>query len=284
MIVGPPRDGVAARQLNGHVVDGDLDALGFLSMHGRHPERAGEVSLGVTTAEDYGVGIGDSIELTVLGQTLTFEVTGIFQGSSNGGNWYRMTVESFRLVDPTYEPEKIAVILAPGTDRQLFMHEIEAQLGEAVDLEPAEKFVEAQAGQLVRGVGMVVAFLSVVFLVVSAVSIFNSTTMGIHESKRHLGVFKALGYTQGQIRMILVSKSAILAVVAIAFGLISFWLFAVPIMNRLTSQIGMPEFPMLVQSTWTSMVIPLIIGLCMVSAWIPSNRIANITARTLIVE
>jgi len=75
-VVIPARDGSAARQLSGHVVDGDLDALGFLNLRGRHPERAGEVSLGITTAEDYGVGIGDSIDLTVLGQTLTFEVTG----------------------------------------------------------------------------------------------------------------------------------------------------------------------------------------------------------------
>jgi len=84
--------------------------------------------------------------------------------------------------------------------------------------------------------------------------------------------------------MILVNKSAILAVAAIAVGLISFRLFAGPIMNELTSQIGMPEFPMMVQSIWTLMVIPLIVGLCMVSAWIPSNRVANIKARTLIVE
>jgi putative ABC transport system permease protein len=277
-------NGTAMRQTSGHVVDGDMDALGFINLRGTNPDRAGEVSLGVTTARDFGVDVGEKIDITVSGQTMSFEVTAVFQGTSNGGNWYRMTVDSYRLADPAFEPEQIAVVLDDVVDRDAFMHEIEAQLGDAVDLETAEKFVEAQVGQLVAGIGVVVTFLSAVFLAVSAVSVFNSTTMGIHESKRQLGVFKALGYTQAQIRSILVSKSGILAVVAIVAGAILCRFLAGTIVSGLTSQLGMPEFPMMIQPLWSIVVIPVVIGLCMISAWIPSNRIANITARTLIVE
>jgi len=283
-VIVPEQNGTMARQISGHVVDGDLDALGFINLRGRNPDRPLEVALGVTTARDFGVDVGDDIDLSVRGQTMSFQVTAVFQGSSNSGNWYRMTIDSFRLADPTFEPEQIAVLLGDGVDRTAFMHDIEAQLGDAVDLEPAEKFVESQVNQLVGLVGMVLAFLSVVFMVVSAVSIFNSTAMGIHESKRQLGVFKALGYTRAQIRMILVSKSGVLAAASVVAGIVLFCLLAGRIIDALTARIGMPEFPMTVQPLWSSIAIPVIIGLCMVSSWIPSNRIANISARTLIVE
>jgi putative ABC transport system permease protein len=283
-VVVPAVEGRAARSISGHVIDGDPDAMGFINLEGRNPAVAGEISLGINLAKEYGYEIGDQVDLDVRGQTLNFMVTGIFQGSSDGGYWYRMHMDSVLKSDPNFQPDKIGLVLIDGFDRNSIKDELEAQLGEAVDVEPAEKFVEAQLNQIIGSVGLVVTFLSLVFLLVSAVSIFNSTAMGIHETKRQLGIYNALGYTRTQIRLMLVNKSALVGLMAALLGFTLFRLLAQPIMSGLTTGMGMPQFPMFVNVLLTCLAFPLIIAVCMLSAWLPSNSVSKIKARTLIVE
>jgi putative ABC transport system permease protein len=273
-----------ALPITGHVVDGDLDAMGFVNLQGHNPAQAGEVSLGVNLAKEYGVHLGDDVQLEVLGQPLHFTVSGIFQGSSNGGYWYRMRFEDVLGADPNFTPNRIGLVLSEGVDRKALMHDLEAQLGEAVDVEPAEEFVEAQLNQLVGMVRLVVAFMSLVFLVVTGASIFNSTTMNIIEARRQLGIYSALGYTARQIRSLVVNRSVAIALLATPVGLLAFFLFAQPLMSQLTAGLGMPDFPMSVNIVHTALAFGLIIALCMLSAWIPSRAISKIKARNLILE
>jgi putative ABC transport system permease protein len=273
-----------ALPISGHVVDGDFDAMGFVNLQGHNPVQAGEVSLGVNLAKEYGIQLGDDVELDVLGQPLQFKVSGIFQGSSNGGYWYRMRYEDVLRADPNFTPNRIGLVLADGVDRAALMHDLEAQLGEAVDVEPSEEFVEAQLNQLVGMVRLVVAFMSLVFMLVTGVSIFNSTTMSIIEARRQLGIYSALGYTARQIRGIVVNRSTTVALLAMPAGLLAFFLFAHPLMSRLTAGMGMPDFPMSVNAAHTALALGFIILLCMLSAWIPSRAISKIKARNLILE
>jgi len=238
----------------------------------------------VTLARDYGLDIGDDFTLVMFGRALDFSVTGIFQGTSNSGYWFRTQQDSVRRANPGFEAGSFIVVLEEGADRQAFMQDLEARLGQAVDVEPAEKLVEAQLGTIVRSLGMVLLFLSLIFMLVSAVSIFNSTVMGIHESKRQLGVFKAIGYTQPQVRMIIVAKSGILGLAAVVLGAVLFWIAAGRIMNVLMIQMGMSEFPMLVDIPGSLAVVPVVIAIAMLSGWIPSGRVAKIKPRALIIE
>jgi putative ABC transport system permease protein len=273
-----------ALPISGHVVDGDFDAMGFVNLRGHSPAQAGEVSLGVNLAKEYGIQLGDEVQLEVLGQPLQFKVSGIFQGSSNGGYWYRMRFEDVRRANPNFTPNRIGLVLSEGVDRATLMHDLEAQLGEAVDVEPSEEFVEAQLNQLVGMVRLVVAFMSLVFLMVTGASIFNSTTMSIVEARRQLGIYSALGYTARQIRAIVVNRSAVIALLATPAGLLAFFLFAQPLMSQLTAGMGMPDFPMSVNVSHTALAFGLIIVMCMLSAWIPSRAISKIKARNLILE
>jgi putative ABC transport system permease protein len=280
----PATAGKPALPITGHVVDGDMDAMGFVNLQGHNPAQAGEVSLGVNLAREYGIHLGDEVQLEVLGQPLRFKVSGIFQGTSNGGYWYRMRFEDVLQADPNFTPSRIGLVLSEGVDRAALMHDLEAQLGEAVDVEPAEEFVEAQLNQLVGMVQLVVAFMSLVFLLVTGASIFNSTTMSIIEARRQLGIYSALGYTARQIRSIVVNRSAVIALLATPAGLLAFFLLAQPLMSQLTAGMGMPDFPMSMNVAQTALAIVLIIVMSMLSAWIPSRAISKIKARNLILE
>ena len=283
-VVLPSNEERASVSISGHIIDGDADAIGFINLEGRNPATVGQISLGVNLAKDNNLTLGDELQLDVFGQPSTFVLTGIFQGTSNNGYWYRMTVDSARQADPNFQPDTVGLITSDDVDREVIMDNLEAQLGAALDVEASEKFIEAQLNQIVSGVGLVVAFLSTIFLLVACVSIFNSTTMSIHESRRQLGIYKALGYTRTQIRLILVNKSAVVGLIATILGFVVFLVFAKPIMSALISGIGMPEFPIFINTVFTLLAFPSVMGLCMLSAWVPSNKVSKIKARTLIVE
>jgi len=273
-----------AKKVSGDVVDGDLDKFGFINLTGKNPSKPGEISLGISLAEKYNLNLGDDFEVLVRGQAQTFKVTGIFQSTNMGGYTFRTTLESILITNPYFEPPVLTVVLDEKADRENFMQTLEAGFGQAVDVEPREKLVEAQLKSITKSLGMVLGFLSLVFLLVSFVSIFNSTAMGINESKRLYGIYKALGYTQTQVRLMIVSKSAVLGVVAAVAGSVLFITLTQKIMAILMTQIGMAQFPMVISSLGSIMMLPIIIALCIISAWLPSNRIARIKSRELIVE
>jgi len=108
--------------------------------------------------------------------------------------------------------------------------------------------------------------------------------MSIIEARRQLGIYSALGYTARQIRAIVVNRSTAVALLATPAGLLAFFLFAQPLMSRLTAGMGMPDFPMSMNAAHTALAFGFIILLCMLSAWIPSRAISRIKARNLILE
>ncbi len=270
------------RDVFGNIVDGNPDDFGYINLKGRNPQNKGEISIGYALANKYDLSLDSDFTLIIKGQKKTFRVTGIFQTSSNAGFWYRTTMENILAIDPTYQPEDLIVTLAKDVDRTSFMDRIEAVLGSAVDVEPREKFIQSQLNSLTMSIGMVLAFLSLMFLLVSAVNVFNSTVMGINEGKKQFGIYKAIGFVHQQIRLVMISKNIILGLVSVVIGLGLYVLLTEPTMSYLTRQVGISEYPMVFDISGSLMVIPVIIILNILSVWIPSRRIARIKPRELI--
>lgn len=272
------------RDLNGHVIDGSLDEMGYINLLGQNPQGDDEISLGMTIARDYAISVGDPFSLVVLGQELQFTVSGVFQGTTNSGYWYRTTADAIRRANPQFEPNSFLVVLNDGVDRNAFMSDLEAQLGQAVDTEPSEKLVQSQLSTIVRNLGFVLGFLSLVFVFVAAVSIANSTAIGIFEARRQLGIFKALGFTESQVRFMVVGRSGFTALVAVGVGGILCWMLAEPIMSLLMAQVGMSTFPMRVDAIGSLLVVPAVVAIAVAGAWLPSGSVVRMKPRSLLAE
>ena len=91
----------------GCLVAGDIDALGFRNLEGRNPKSADEVSIGVNTAREFGLGIGDTYGLYVGGERLDLQIVGLFQTLNNGGTGFRIGLDAVRRANPMHEPEPV---------------------------------------------------------------------------------------------------------------------------------------------------------------------------------
>ena len=275
---------LGTRTLIGTIISGDPDGVGFLNIRGRNPHTADEVSLAVNTARDYAKDVGDEVTLYLSGQAVTFRVVGVFQSVNNGGTGFRFRLKALQSVSPLATPNQYTVMLNEGVDATQFISSLEAKWGEAVDAQPGNEFIKSMMESIMVGMKLTNGFLAFIFLTASAVVIFNSTLMNIAENRRMFGILKSVGMTPNQLRLSVVYGVGLQAIMGIAAGLAIWWWGAPALMSSLFAGLGLVEFPLQNSIVGTVIMVLLVLGFCLLFAWIPSNRLLQINPRNLIVE
>lgn len=277
-------DGRPTRPLNGNVIDGDMDGLGYLNLRGRNPAGAGEISLAVHTAEALGKSVGDTVVFRLFGGRLPLRVAGIYQSINNTGEGFRVRLEAVRLLDPLWAPVEYGVALADGVPVERFMADLEAEYGEAVDAKTGDYFVKDQLASVAASQRAANAFLALVFLAAAAVFIVNTTLLSIGENRRVFGILKTAGMTPAELRRSVVSGVAVQSVAGVVVGLVLWWLGGQAFLSLLFRGVGLVDFPLRNSLVGTALTVPVIIGFSLLAAWLPSAAVLDVNPRSLIVE
>ena len=211
-------------------------------------------------------------------------VVGVYQSAQNLGQGFRIQSAALRAIDPLYQPTMYAVMLAPGVDRDAFIQRLEARYGEALDAQPGEAFVAPAIANIVGSIGLALGPVVLVFALVCAVAIYNSTRMDVAEQRRSLGILKTLGLTPRQLRWIQVTKASLLAIAGSAIGGLSWLLLIRPLLERLFGTVGLVKFPLQQTALGTALLLPAMVLLCGVAGWCAARRSSRLDVRTLVVE
>jgi len=266
------------------VVDGDMEGLQYQNLRGRNPEGGGEVSLAVVTAGKFGKDVGDLMEIHLMGQRLMLEVVGVFQSLNNTGNGFRIRLEAVKTANPLWDPTEYGVALAEGVDAEGFITDLEGQYGEAVDGQLGDFFIRDQLTGILSGMRAANGFLAVVFLLAAAVFIFNTTLLTIAENRRVFGILKTSGMTPAQLRASVVYGVGVQASVGILAGLLAWFVGARFLLSSFFGTVGLASFPLDNWVLGTALLIPIILGFCLLSGWLPSGQVLKINPKALIVE
>ena len=100
------------------------------SLYGRRPQQEYEVGIGLTLAREYGLEVGENIELAVNGKKTEYEITGIFQTLSNYGNIIRMVtndLDQFAGANGSYGDYML--VLSNETDKWEYAKELSEKYG-----------------------------------------------------------------------------------------------------------------------------------------------------------
>src|ERR1700690_1399872 len=164
-------------------------------------------------------------------RTWTFDIVGIYDGKDKGTDttplffrydyfdearqyakgqvgWY-----TIRIKDPTQAAE-----VAKRVDAEFENSTAETKT------EPEGAFVQAWAGQLGNIVFIVAAILGAVFFTILLVT-GNTMAQAVRERTGELGVLKAIGFTNGQVVVLVLAESCLLTVLGGALGLGLAWAF-----------------------------------------------------------
>lgn len=178
----------------------------LLSIHpiyqGREPERANEIVITTVLANRFGVSVGDSIQVKVGEISENYIICGISQQISNMGVRARLTREgAFRL---NQDFAFVGIGLYTDGDADLTANVVNSLKDEYKDVPDLKisninEAFETILGTFSDSLLLMCAVFVMITIVVVVLVVLMIMRMKIVRERRSIGVYKALGYTTGQI-------------------------------------------------------------------------------------
>jgi putative ABC transport system permease protein len=176
-------------------------------------------------AEEEGWDLGDEIELAfVTDQSRTFTVNGIFEPNQFVGAPIIMPVADFlELQPPAARPVAFAYAsVGPDAGARDVSKAIRKELGRdaaSLEIQDTEQLREVFDEQLAPVLGLVFGMLSL-SLIIALFGIGNTMALNVFERTREIGLIRAVGGTQRQIRRVIRVESVLVAVFGAIVGVL----------------------------------------------------------------
>jgi len=181
--------------------DADASWTGYPLISGRWYERGDEVVAGSRALYLTGAAVGDVITIsTELGARRVRVVGEVFSGAGQGA----LIMNAAGLVGlvESVTPDRFEVGLTAGTDAYAYVE----TLAQVIEDEPALALVTAEdaENQTIAIMLGLIATLTIVLAALAALGVLNTALLNARERIHEIGVFKALGMTPRQVRLLVV--------------------------------------------------------------------------------
>jgi putative ABC transport system permease protein len=195
------------------------------------------VVVGRTTAERFGWKVGDRIPLQATfwpkkdgSQAWEFDIAGIYDGAKKGTDTTQMLIrydyfDESRLYGQGYIGWYIIRVAEPAAAARI-CRSIDREFANSsaeTKTEPEKSFVRGFAEQIGDIGKIMIAILSAVFFTILLVA-GNTMAQAVRERREELGVLKAIGFTNGQVLLLVLAESLFLSGAGGAAGLGLAWM------------------------------------------------------------
>jgi putative ABC transport system permease protein len=194
---------------------------------GERPDAAGEVAIDPSTAQRYGVDIGDEIQVVGVGDPISYTVTGTaglegFDSFGGSASVYVPLATAQELLDLRDRVLSIEVRIDDGTSLDEIIHRVEVHLPEGVEAVSAQSAAEEQLATFKSALGFLNTFLLVfagVTVFVAAFLIQNTFRIIVAQRTQELAMLRAVGASRRQVIAMVIGEALIVAIVASVAGL-----------------------------------------------------------------
>jgi putative ABC transport system permease protein len=226
-------------------------------------------------ADDKGLEIGDTVpvEFAATGrQEMTLRL--ILERNPGVENEWLVSTEAFEVNYPEQKDVQVLIRKADGvtTGEALAAVEAVAEDYPGVDVLDQTEFKEEQMGSVDQLLGLVYALLALAILI-ALLGIGNTLALSIVERTRELGVLRAVGMTQAQLRSTIRWESVIIAIQGALLGLVIGVFFGWALVSALRDE-GLTTFAVPVVSLVVVVVLAALAGV--VAAVLPARRAARL--------
>lgn len=208
--------------------------LNDICYEGRSPSGKDEIAVGNALAENYP--LGSRIEMKSSDKSADYVVTGYIQSVNNGGRVCQLTKEGYEKIGG--KTSAVNVYLHDKTAKE-FIEEYEEDhdelIASSVNYEQLSENGQKMYAGIVSAVAAALFMISVLMVLLVLYVIIHSM---ISRCRQEFGIYKAIGYTSGQLTIMTVSRFIpAVALSALISAVAGMWY--VPVMNdTIFSQIG----------------------------------------------
>ena len=196
-----------------------------------------QIAVSDREAEKRGWNLGDEVPVFFVadGAQERFEIGAIYDRTTSAGNY---VIPTSSWVQHTAQPFDIVVMiqLADGVSTEEGRAAVEAVGNRffAPDVQTREEYLDDIAGEIDVFLTIIYGMLALA-IIIAVMGIANTLSLSIHERTRELGLLRAVGLSQGQLRSMVRWESVIIAVfgtlVGAALGLFLGWAFVEAVSN-----------------------------------------------------
>jgi putative ABC transport system permease protein len=225
-------------------------------------------------AADLGLGLGDNLEIKFLDGTIReLTVAGVYSEAAFVGN-YAIT-QGLSASTGAEQLEFVAYVrVADGFTIEEVRPAIDAAAADYpnVTVQDREEYIETQSASLDQLLGLIYGLLGLA-VIIAAFGIANTLRLSVIERTHEIGLLRAVGMTQGQVRSTIRWEAVITALFGAVLGIVLGLFFGYAIVYALRDQ-GVTSFSVPIPALVVVVVLAALVGV--VSAILPARRAARL--------
>lgn len=169
-------------------------------VEGRRPKYDNEIMLTSLMAEKLGAKLGDVVYLQMNGKVKDYLVTGISQGINHLGKKAMITKEGIQRLNAEITPNSLYIYVKDGSNLKSVFNEIKTVLSDKnAEVMNYQEYVSSTMNSIVTVMKTLCLVMLITVILVLAMVLVLLIQAQLVRDKKILGIYKALGYTTGQL-------------------------------------------------------------------------------------
>ena len=256
----------------------DADALGgayqqlpYNITAGRMLETSGEVVISRDVAEEFGLGVGDRLDLAFGDMPLRLTVVGEYATFIAP-----MMLDLATLRGPLgldLEPDYYGLTVRRGTDLETLRASLESDSRGRFDVDLTKATLE----ESIPTMRTLLFGLAAVLLVIAAANVLTTILFAVQERRRDIAVFKTVGMRPGQVVTSVLVSGALSAAVALVIGIPLGVVITQALYNFLFASMnigaGIVVRP---DGLWLAALVPIVLLVALLGSILPARRAARL--------
>ncbi len=254
-------------------------------LRGREPIYDNELVITDMVAELLDVKMGDEVTVSKQDKEAEYIISGIFQSGNDSGMSFAMGADAYeRMTGEETEIYYRYYMLKDKSVKAEISELLNEKYGEELSIhvyDDSDNPVLNEYGTIVDALKLIIYAFSVIFAFVVVRMVCAKTFL---QERKDIGIYKAVGFTAGKLRLGFAIRFFILGVTGSVLGAVLSVLFSGKMLGAALSLIGLTKI--VLTFTAGSVIIPAaVISICFfLFAYITAGRIKRVQARELITE
>lgn len=252
-------------------------------LKGRAPLYDNEIVITEMVSEALDIHMGDEVIISNKDQEAVYLISGIYQSMNDSGMCFVMSFEGAKklgMKDMYY----LGFVLEDASFSDEIAEALNERFGNIVSAEAYHLEEDGIGGDIelaLDAVRIIIYVFSVLFALVVVRMVCSKAFV---QERTDIGIYKALGFTSGRLRLQFAFRFLIVALIGAAFGTLLSAAFSARVLGSLLKSIGMSR--VIVEFTPLSVLAPIaVVGVCFfVFAYLSSARIKSVAVRELVAE
>lgn len=254
-------------------------------LKGRAPEYDNELMITETVSEEIGKKVGDTVTVSFGGGSAEYMITGLYQSVQELGRCFTMSFEAASCLCDI-SPNTMYITLSDDSLADITVSMLNEKYGDILKAELTEQdgYYDSMTGLIDTLMDVIIWVIYSVSAVFALVAVHMVCSKAFLRERRDSGIYKALGFTSGRLRICFALRFLIISVIGGALGAALSAAFSGKLLSLLLKNIGISCFSSKI--TVFTAVIPIsIICVCFfVFSYLSSGKIKKVEIRELVSE